>query len=79
MTIFRNFQILAGSITNNTGRVYAQDEQICIFLENKEKENLLFQDPSWFSRLSFLMDKTAHINNLNLELKAMKKLVLEML
>ncbi|XP_055490979.1 general transcription factor II-I repeat domain-containing protein 2A-like [Leucoraja erinacea] len=59
-------------------KVYALREEIATFLEGKNVSASEFRDPKWLSSLAFLVDLTAHLNNLNSQLQGRNQLVHDM-
>ncbi|XP_014785136.1 general transcription factor II-I repeat domain-containing protein 2B-like [Octopus bimaculoides] len=59
-------------------RLYKLRREKDFFLTEKNKADPQLSDPSWLSKLSFLVDVTSHMNELNLELQGKNKLVCDL-
>ncbi|XP_076372709.1 general transcription factor II-I repeat domain-containing protein 2-like isoform X1 [Tachypleus tridentatus] len=57
---------------------YKLRREIDIFLIEKYRDDLLLSDPTWLSKLSFLVDITSHMNELNLKLQEKNNLVCDL-
>ena len=59
-------------------RFYNLRREIDLFLTEQNRADPLFSDPSWLSKLSFLVDITSHMNELNLKLQGKENLICEL-
>jgi hypothetical protein len=59
-------------------RFYNLRREIDLFLTEQNRAEPLFSDPSWLSKLSFLVDITSHMNELNLKLQGKENLICEL-
>ena len=56
-------------------RFYYLRKEISLFLADKNKANPILSNPGWMSKLSFLINITSHINDLNLKLQRKENLI----
>ena len=53
-------------------------EEICQFLITKNQDTSLFSDPVWLQDLSFMVDITKHLYDLNLKLQGKDQIIMNM-
>ena len=58
--------------------MHALRKEIAIFLNSKQQDSSHFQNAEWLVNLTFLVDITTHMNNLNKELVGNIKHVFDM-
>ncbi|XP_076046674.1 general transcription factor II-I repeat domain-containing protein 2B-like [Oratosquilla oratoria] len=59
-------------------RFYSLRNEIDVFLTKKDRADPQVSDPTWLSKLSFLVDITFHMNELNLKLQGKNNLVYDL-
>ena len=59
-------------------RFYKLRNEIDVFLTEKDRADPQLSDPIWLSKLSFLVDITSHMNELNLKLQGKDNLVCDL-
>uniref|UniRef100_A0A0L8GAY9 Uncharacterized protein n=1 Tax=Octopus bimaculoides TaxID=37653 RepID=A0A0L8GAY9_OCTBM len=59
-------------------RFYKLQRETDLFLTEKNRADPQLSDPSWLSKLSFLVDVTSHMNELNLKLQGKNNLVCDL-
>ena len=59
-------------------RFYKLRKEIDVFLTEKDRADPQLSDPTWMSKLSFLVDITSHMNELNLKLLEKDNLVCDL-
>ena len=59
-------------------RVYELRNEISLFMEQKGTEVPEFADPTWMCDFAFLVDVTAHLNQLNVQLQGREHLINEL-
>ncbi|KAI0238315.1 General transcription factor II-I repeat domain-containing protein 2A, partial [Lamellibrachia satsuma] len=59
-------------------RVYELRNEISLFMEQKGTEVPEFADPTWMCDFAFLIDVTAHLNQLNVQLQGREHLINEL-
>ena len=59
-------------------RFYNLRKEINHFLTDKNKADPILSNPVWVSKLSFLVDITSHINDLNLKLQGKENLICDL-
>ena len=57
--------------------VYELRNEVASFLRSKNINITVFDDENWVSSLAFLVDLTAHLNKLNLQLQGKEQLIHE--
>ena len=57
---------------------YNLQKEINLFLTDKNKADPILSNPVWVSKLSFLVDITSHINDLNLKLQGKENLICDL-